>query len=143
MYGGFHYMFPLGRDKKVFGGSGTVRASLLRRMMRFYDPRFAQNTSFLYLVFSQAMRHDATQQVARLKDGAHMQRFKAIINEPSFDEQMDYAIVHPESDEAKALDRKLTPYVRFTGQNISWSAQQRGNIKTKTYSMMQVYGPAT
>ena len=57
------------------GGSGTVRASLLRRMMRFYDPRFAQNTSFLFLVFSQAMRHEATQQVARLKDGAHIQGY--------------------------------------------------------------------
>ena len=41
------------------------------------------------------------------------------------------------------MDNLLTPFVTFPGQNIGWSAQERGNVKTKMYAMMQVFGPAS
>ena len=40
------------------------------------------------------------------------------------------------------MDKLLTPFMRFPGHNIGWSAQERGNVKEKMYAMMQVFGPA-
>lgn len=40
------------------------------------------------------------------------------------------------------MNKLLSPFVRFPGHNIGWSAQERENVKAKMYAMMQVFGPA-
>ena len=100
IYDGFHCLFPLGHDTKVFGGCKSVRKSAMQRMLRFYDQRFAHNTNFLFYMFSQEMRHDACREVAKVKSCARMGRFREIINEATFERLLQYAIDHPESTQA-------------------------------------------
>lgn len=69
-------------------------------MLRFYDQRFAQNTNFLFYMFSQEMRHDACREVAKVKSSEHMKRLKEIINEADFERRLQYAIDHPKSPQA-------------------------------------------
>ena len=85
---------------KVFGGCKSVRKSLMQRMLRFYDQRFAHNTNFLFYMFSQEMRHDACREVAKVNSSARMGRFREIINEATFERRLQYAIDHPESTQA-------------------------------------------
>jgi hypothetical protein len=47
------------------------------------------------------------------------------------------------SFESRCMDKLLEGFVQYPGQKIGWSAQERGNVKTKMYAMMQVYGPAS
>ena len=95
------YLLPLGADRKIFGGEvarKSVRKSSMQRLLRCYDQRFAHDRNFLFYNFSQEMRHDASREVARVKDSEHMQRFKVILNEPDFEQRLRYAIKHPGSD---------------------------------------------
>lgn len=99
------YLFPLGPDTKVFGGSKSVSKSLMQRMLRFYDQRFAQDTNFLWYMFSQEMRHDASREAAKFKSSAQMKRFEEIINATGFKQRLQYAIDHPESSDAEVAVR--------------------------------------
>ena len=105
IYDGFHYLLPLDHDTKVFGGRKSVRKSAMQRMLRFYDQRFAHNTNFLFYMFSQEMRHDACLEVAKVKDSQCMQEFRKIINEATFQQELQYAIDHPKSTQAKDTTR--------------------------------------
>ena len=44
----------------------------MQRLLRCYDQRFAHDRNFLFYNFSQEMRHDASREVARVKDSEHM-----------------------------------------------------------------------
>ena len=87
---------------------------------------------------NQLNRHEAAQEVAKLKNCEHMQLFKEIINErgpPSFDQQLQHAIDYPESDQAKELDKKLSPFITFPGKKIGWSAQEPRILRYNIYSL--------
>ena len=61
---------------------------------------------------------------------------------PSWGEQLKYVIKHPESDEAKLLEKKCLRYMIETSKNITWSAGARINVRPQMYAHMQTYGPA-
>jgi hypothetical protein len=79
----------------------------MQRMLRFYDQRFAQNSDFLFYLFNQEMRHEASREAGRIKSSANIQRLGKLINEPGFKKRLQYANDHPESDQFEEA-------VRFT-----------------------------
>ena len=104
------YLLPLGADRKIFGGEvarKSVRKSSMQRLLRCYDQRFAQNSDFLFYLFNQEMRHEASREAGRIKSSANIQRLGKLINEPGFKKRLQYANDHPESDQAEEA-------VRFT-----------------------------
>ena len=40
------------------------------------------------------------------------------------------------------MDKELSKFYMFPGQQIGWSAQERANVRSKMYAYMQTYGPA-
>ncbi len=46
------------------------------------------------------------------------------------------------SFESDSMDKELSQYYMFPGQQIGWSAQERANVKSRMYAYMQTYGPA-
>ena len=108
------FLYPLGHNTEIFekkskktGLLHSVRQTSMQRMLRFYDQRFAQNSDFLFYLFNQEMRHEASREAGRIKSSANIQRLGKLINEPGFKKRLQYANDHPESDQFEEA-------VRFT-----------------------------
>ena len=64
LYGSFRPLLPLAHITGVMGKGGSVPRGMTRRLMRFYDQRFAQSKNFKNLMLSQKMRHETCEGVS-------------------------------------------------------------------------------
>ena len=69
VYGCFRSLLPLHHITSVMGKGGSVQKGTTKRLMCFYDQRFAQSSNLKNFLFSQKMRHTTCQEIAKLRGG--------------------------------------------------------------------------
>ena len=63
----------------------------IKRLLEFYDPRFAREPRFYYYLFSQKMRHGACRAIAKLRGGEHLTKIQQLLDDPDFDKTLKWA----------------------------------------------------
>ena len=142
IYGSFRHLLPLGNKSKLIG-VGSVPEVVSRRLMRFNDPRFAQDAPFRNFLFSQQMRHGVCRRMAKLRKNKKLDGLNELIKEDGFHERLKRACVSEYTaslPDAKALIDKLMPYFRDTSGALKWSTLERQGSKSEMFAMTLTYG---
>lgn len=63
----------------------------IKRLLEFYDPRFAREPRFYYYLFSQKMRHAAVRDTVKLRGGEHLAQIQRLLEDPDFDNTIEWA----------------------------------------------------
>ena len=120
IYGAFKDLLPLG-EKTTLIPHGTVSPKVTRRLMRFFDPRFAQNRDFRNFLFSQRQRHNMCMRSFKFRKAQKLDDLLDILGDPTIFAKFKKAALTPEhfrSSEGKILLNKILPYRVIT--NDRW-----------------------
>jgi len=93
-------------------------------------------------VFSQKIRHIAASEVScRVKAGNDIwRRFSELVNSSSFYEELDTAIQHPDSSEAKKILGLVLPMIQISGGKIPYGPIERKCTITSLYNELRWFG---
>ena len=139
--GTFPDLFVHDLDKTQLQGCAGLKNVIVERLLTFYDPRFAESSSFIFYMFSQKMRHTAAQQsTLKFRGRHHAETLTKLMQKDDFDDQLEYAIKHQKSKQAKLLNKKLLPLVHVSGSKIPWGPLERRHALTHLYAMTQTFG---
>ena len=102
----------------------------------------ARDPMLHHFLANQTRRHATCSTVSRLPE--HMSStFEQFVNADDFADRCEFARCHPKSPDAKALNRKISRFVRSVGKTKPWSAQERENIKPILLAMKDRHGTAS
>ncbi len=141
--GAFPALFPLGLKAKQLRSHGQLQDSVVKRLLCCVDDRFATCADFQFLLLNQQMRHEACRQVKILlhdQEDSRVADFLSIVNDEKFEENLQHAILYPESKEAKRLLSRLLPTIKVAGGNIEWGHIERERCLPKIYALTRKFG---
>lgn len=135
------HLFLFGIDLPYM--KGLVSDEWLYHLLHFHDKRFAESYRLLFFLFNQRQRHHALMATAvKVKADPHaMTAFEKMVNEPNFDTILKEAQANPESAQARAILRVVSPLIRSVGRKIPYSPLERNHALTMMYSYTQYFGP--
>ena len=142
IYGSFKHLFPLG-DKTTLIGTGSVPEVVTRRLMRFYDPRFARSGDFRNFMFSQQQRHGVCRRVAKLRKKDKLAGLEDLLADAQFMKDLKWASrseMNAASPLGKAVIDKVLPFFRDTSGALKWSTLERQASKSEMFGLMLTYG---
>jgi hypothetical protein len=143
VYCSFPTVFPLGSGCGMANGPLTTR--MARYLLKFFTRVAARNQRLLHTLHNIKMRADAGRVVAACvrTDAAPLQRFLNIVQAPDFEARLAYALYHPDSAEAHALLRELTPAIVLPASRIPFSPYERGTAAlVELVAFIRYYGLA-
>lgn len=120
IYGAFKDLLPLG-EKTTLIPHGTVSPNVTRRLMRFFDPRFARSRDFRNFLFSQRRRHNMCRRTSKFRKAQKLGDLLNILDNPTIFDTFKKAALTPahcRSLEGKELLNKILPYRVIT--NNRW-----------------------
>jgi len=143
--GAFPALFPLGLTADMLGGAGPLRPDVVRRLLTFYDPRFARDKQFLFLLNNQQVRNEnALAATLRVKgksaNSATSRRFVALVNQPDFLARLAAAVKNPESADAKKIAAAVVPLIRVASSQSKWTSSERSQAMPKMLALSHTFG---
>ena len=134
------FMFP-----RPPGAFSTESKKQLRRLVLFYDNRFAHDLQLLYLLADTQRRHATAQAVAltvKTKTGAFAS-FAKLVADPSFPALLAAAIKDPSSEQAMKVCKLVLPLINMAGSTVPGSNFERKKVLTELYALFRTKGGAT
>jgi hypothetical protein len=149
-FGGNHIMLLGAYPWLFFFGEGvasqnTQPTQWLEYILNYGDNRFAHEQTLILSLFNQRQRHEAAQTVAA-KIKAHpqkMDKFINYVNDSNFFHDLENAITHPNSKEAKNIMKNILPTLNITGANVTFGPIERNKSLSKLYALCQHFGLPT
>ena len=140
--GAFADLFPLGLTKDDLGSSGTLPARMVKTWFLSRDRRFAKHRAFNHFIFNQRIRHETNLKVSlRVKGNDRLtEKLTHLVNEPDFERKLSIAVKDENSPEAREINKKVIPFLKIVGSQVSWSSLERANTLTRLYAMNQFFG---
>ena len=138
----FADLFPLGLTKDDLGSSGTLPARMVKTWFLSRDRRFAKHRAFNHFIFNQRIRHETNLKVSlRVKGNDRLtEKLTHLVNEPDFERKLSIAVKDENSPEAREINKKVIPFLKIVGSQVSWSSLERANTLTRLYAMNQFFG---
>ncbi|MEL7339522.1 MAG: hypothetical protein AAGM67_03480, partial [Bacteroidota bacterium] len=136
----FPWLFPRG-----LADSTRLSKRVLSRLLRFYDGRFARDRGFLFLMFNQLQRFEASR-VTTLRvsaDEEQSNRFIDLINSRDFDSRLAEAVSDPNGSVAKTLLRDIDPMIQKSAGMVPWSPMERKRCTSYLYALTHLFGSAS
>ena len=130
-----------GTEKLVYGPlkpKGTVSERQRIHIMKQFTSLAARDCIFHHFMANQTRRHDTCSKVKHLSKEA-AEAFEKLVNADDFAARCEHARSHPDSPDAKDLNRKLARYVKLVAKAKPWSASERENIKPILLGMKDRY----
>jgi hypothetical protein len=127
-------------------GPTTQRASLSQRdrdhLLYHADGRFGKSAQFIFLLFNQMQRSSLAAQVSvKVKgDGASMQGFLKMANEPNFMDTISNHIANSGTNEAKQFALCLNRVTKTVNEKVPWSEHQRSAYSSKLLALISYAG---
>ena len=140
--GAFPHLFPLGLTDVHLGGKGTISNSAALRLFHFYDQRFSVSTQFLFTCFSQKLRHQACNSVSATvsANSDTSEKFKHLVNEPNFREQIEAALADPDSPTSKELVSTVLSAISLSSRYQPFSVAERKETVKYLSALCQSFG---
>lgn len=123
--GAFPHEFPFGVSQDDLGGPASLKKRVLRRLTRIYDGRVSHNYHLLVYLGNMLLRHKsvgATSARVELDCAKPLVKF---LNRPEWEEKASVIAKNPDGQEARALVKKISPWVRLAGRKVPWSPMER------------------
>lgn len=135
----FWYDFFLGRG---ISEVGSLKEKSVQHLLRYYDGRFAQNTSLLFFLVNQKQRHaHARASNGRVKDNpTSFKAFSEMVADPEFLKTLEVAQKDPGGKAAKAIFEKIKPHLVASGKQAPFSPMARSNAITQIINMARSFG---
>ena len=144
--GCFWHLFPLGVDNRSLDHrTGGVAREILRRLFTFYDPRFAECGTLRAHLFSQQLRHGASQQVsvAFKNDKGRIKEFETMIQAAGFQKRLQQAHDNPKRASSKKLMKEISPLIQIVGRKLPWTPMERRQAVAQIYGLAYMMGLPT
>ena len=126
LYGAFPNVFLLGKGIGLRRGplEGDVRSYL----QKHYSRRPATDQLLIAFLHNVKMRSDNGRVAAATvrSDSASVTEFCNIVNSESGQDDLKYALIHPDSARAKSIVRKLAPLIMLQSSKVPYSPLERG-----------------
>lgn len=123
--GAFPHEFPFGVSKDDLGGPASLKKRVLRRLTRVYDGRVSHNYHLLVYLGNMILRHKSVGATSARVEVDCSQPLVNYLNRPDFDATSKAIAKNPDGEEARALVKKVSPWVRLAGRKVPFSPMER------------------
>ena len=123
--GAFPHEFPFGVSQDDLGGPASLKKRVLRRLTRVYDGRVSHNYHLLVYLGNMILRHKSVGATSARVEVDCSQPLVKYLNQPDFDATSKAIAKNPDGDEARALVKKVSPWVRLAGRKVPFSPMER------------------
>ena len=138
----FPTLFPHGLTAEQLGGTGPMSEIQRKTLLLFYDRRFATNHNFIFHHFNQEMRRQTNKEVSiRVNRGdSRTVELMEIVNQEGFVNDLQTAILDPNSEEARRIKKNILPLVKILGSKVKWSPMERKSTLSRHYGLYHAFG---
>ena len=123
--GAFPHEFPFGVSKDDLGVPASLKKRVLRRLTRVYDGRVSHNYHLLVYLGNMILRHKSVGATSARVEVDCSQSLVNYLNQPDFDATSKAIAKNPDGVEARALVKKVAPWVRLAGRKVPFSPMER------------------
>ena len=138
--GAFPHEFPFGVSQDDLGGPASLKKRVLRRLTRVYDGRVSHNYHLLVYLGNMILRHKSVGATSARVEVDCSQPLVNYLNQPDFDATSKAIAKNPDGDEARALVKKVAPWVRLAGRKVPFSPMERLSSAYHLYAMYHHLG---
>lgn len=120
-------MYPSRLTIEFLTSMETVKTSLTKWFMLFYNKWFAQCRNLCFLLFDQRMRHKFNNQVYMkfIGESKFRQQGQNLINAEDFDDRLRQSQLNSNGRFTQNLINDIMTYVRLSAENVPWGSYER------------------
>ena len=138
--GAFPHEFPFGVSQGDLGGAASLKTRVLRRLTRVYDGRVSHNYHLLVYLGNMILRHKSVGATSARVDLDCAKPLVDFINRPEWEDKASAIAKNPDGAEARALVKKISPWVRLAGRKVPWSPMERLSSAYHLYALYHHLG---